>query len=878
MRGQKWYRTAIRHFLFITSLLFGLIAWFPLNSAAANVNEAHSLQEKAIERIERYVDHFRRTFDRNSLRYELIRAQDELEDSIRIFGLGGIQKETAYSLVKLGDIRRYLDNWDSAISTYEQAARLARGAGAPAVECKALLGISRAYLYGKKTAGPAFEVVHDALPLAQKVDDPTYIFDVWDLLAQIQLTQGDYIGAADSMNRAFYVQDAIKDDKLLYYGYLDRAEVYQKFAEKCDYQRDFNPCLDAVDRAQRDYQAALALARKLQWAGLAEQTQNFIQRLEIRKQMIQSQQSMHKLMIESRIFSPRKAEDVVVSERFTAGKNPHLTGLFAWLENQGGLPPLTDARGAYIRGLLNESAGNIDEAVEWYLRATDLLEEDRGFLFEESARGAYVEDKVEFYNTAILHLLDRQRMQEAFDLMERSRSRVMSDLIATKDIAMSSPRERVLYADRLQLHGRIAQIQACLYALRNGKQVEPTCSKVIDIKAAAGKADRGIALVEGEGAEPAVDNSGINISDLENILKRLQDQYNAVHDRMVRETPRLARLVKSEPVTLGKLQKILAGDGSEMIMYLSLESQVIVWHIGPDSIYVRSVFLPRSALKDKIERLRKTLLDPRHPYDTSLAHELFLYLIAPVLNRIKSDHLVIVPHEDLHYLPFQALQMELANGFLGEAYQISYVPSATILASLAPSTALEQPSLLAVADPSLRYAPAEVRAIGERFFGHVMAERLPTETEVKAWMPAKGLVHLAVHGSFAADEPLLSYLHLKPGKSDDGHLTAAEMYGLPLDSARLVVLSACETGNVRATHASEVIGMMRGLIFAGADALLLSAWKIDDKATSEWMQAFYAAAISKSPAEAARAAVRDLRRKPGYQHPFYWSPFLLISR
>ena len=329
----------------------------------AAVNEARSLQETAIERIERYIDHFRRTFDRNSLRHELIRAQDELEDSIRIFGLEGAQKDAAYSLVKIGDIRRYLDDWDSAVSTYERAARLARDTGDPAVECKARLGIARAYLYGKNTAGPAFEVVHQALPLAQKVDDPSYIFDAWDLMAQIQLTQGDYIGAADSMSRAFYVQDAVKDDKLLYYGYLDRADVYQKFAEKCDYQRDFEPCLDAVDRARRDYQAALALAEKLQWAGLAEQTQGFVQRLEIRRQMIQQQQSMHKLVVESKIFSPRKADDVLVSEHFNAGKNPHLSGLFAWLENQGGLPPLTDARGAYIKGLLNEAAGNNDAAV-----------------------------------------------------------------------------------------------------------------------------------------------------------------------------------------------------------------------------------------------------------------------------------------------------------------------------------------------------------------------------------------------------------------------------------------------------------------------------------------------------------------------------------
>ena len=295
-------------------------------------------------------------------------------------------------------------------------------------------------------------------------------------------------------------------------------------------------------------------------------------------------------------------------------------------------------------------------------------------------------------------------------------------------------------------------------------------------------------------------------------------------------------------------------------------------------MHVRSIFLPRSTLKKKIERLRKSLVDPSFPYDRTVAYELYLYLITPVLEWIRSDHLVIVPHEDLHYVPFQALQTDLENGVLGEAYQITYAPSATVLVSLAPPAPLEQPKLLAVADPSLRYAPREVRAIGAHFSGRVVSDVLPTEADVKSWMPTNGLVHLAVHGSFAADEPLLSHLHLKSGGDDDGRLTAAEMYGLTLDSARLVVLSACETGSVRATHANEVIGMMRGLIFAGADALLLSAWKIDDEATADWMQAFYARASTDSLAQAAREAARVLRENPRYRHPYYWSPFLLVSR
>lgn len=871
MLWQGSNRRTRRGLMGIRIFLLGLLMQPSVIQASAN--DALILQERAITRIERYVNHFRRTFDQHSLRGELVQANRELEQSIKLFKLSGARKDAAHSMVKLGDSHRYLNHWDSAIHNYKQAAREAHAAGSPEVECKALLGNARAHLFGKKTPGPVLELVRQALPLAQQTKDPNYIFDAWDFLAQIQITQGDYIGAADSMNRAFAVEAAVKDDTLLFYGYLDRADVYQQFAEKCDYERDFKPCLDAVKLARRDYQSAYDTAIRLGWNGLAEQAQGFIRRLETRKQLIHAQQRMHTLIVDSNIFSPLSASDVVVSQQFSAGKNPHLSGLFAWIESQGGLPPLTDARGAYIKGLLNEAAGKRDDAIKWYLRAADLLEKDRRFLYDERARGTYVEDKVEFYYTAMLNLLDQQLDREAFEYMERSRSRVMSDLLASKSIALASSKERSLYANMVQLRGEIAQLQACLFIVRSAKRTDTNCQSLAVSKGKRERSDRGVILVEEATTKPY-----INVAVLEEALEQQQKKYNAILERMARDTPKLAHLITSDPVTLKTLQQTLAHDRSEMIAYLSLESQVLIWHIGPDSMHVRSVFLPRSVLKDKIERLRKSLTDPKRPYDDKTAHELYLYLISPVLPWLKSDHLVIVPHEDLHYLPFQALQIKRGTRYLGEKYQLSYAPSATVLVSLAAIGKLVQPKLLAVADPSLQHAPAEVRAIGVRFSGRVTTDVLPMEADVKKWVMGNGLVHFAVHGSFATDEPLLSHLHLKAGKGDDGKLTAAEMYGLPLDAARLVVLSACETGSVRATHANELIGMMRGLIFAGADALLLSAWKIDDQATSEWMQAFYEAVEKQPPAGAARAAIRTLRTKPSYQHPYYWSPFLLISR
>jgi CHAT domain-containing protein len=83
---------------------------------------------------------------------------------------------------------------------------------------------------------------------------------------------------------------------------------------------------------------------------------------------------------------------------------------------------------------------------------------------------------------------------------------------------------------------------------------------------------------------------------------------------------------------------------------------------------------------------------------------------------------------------------------------------------------------------------------------------------------------------------------------------------------------------VRPTRANDIQGIEQALLFAGAQSLLVSAWKVDSDATSLWMQTFYREAQTKTPAEAARAAIRSMRRDPKYGHPFFWAPFLLIAR
>jgi CHAT domain-containing protein len=172
----------------------------------------------------------------------------------------------------------------------------------------------------------------------------------------------------------------------------------------------------------------------------------------------------------------------------------------------------------------------------------------------------------------------------------------------------------------------------------------------------------------------------------------------------------------------------------------------------------------------------------------------------------------------------------------------------------------------------------EIQTIAALYPGRSELLKDPTKAELRRRVAGADFVHLSVHGSFKIEEPLLSYLKLRPEGEDDGKLTAAEMFGLPLDHARLVVLSACETGETIVTNANEMLGMIRGLLYAGADALVLSWWRVDAQSTAEWMEAFYQALRTEPAAEAARQALMTVKAKPEYRHPYHWATFQLVGQ
>jgi CHAT domain-containing protein/Tfp pilus assembly protein PilF len=150
-------------------------------------------------------------------------------------------------------------------------------------------------------------------------------------------------------------------------------------------------------------------------------------------------------------------------------------------------------------------------------------------------------------------------------------------------------------------------------------------------------------------------------------------------------------------------------------------------------------------------------------------------------------------------------------------------------------------------------------------------------------------LHFATHGLTDEDRPTNSCLILAqnptPNPSPNGEgsaspdnlLTSSEMYGLELD-AELVVLSACQTGKGTLKAGEGIIGLTRGLLYAGARNLLVSQWNVNDASTAELMTKFYAKILSgQSNSQALREAKLELLNSK-FACPHYWSAFVLVGR
>ncbi len=187
----------------------------------------------------------------------------------------------------------------------------------------------------------------------------------------------------------------------------------------------------------------------------------------------------------------------------------------------------------------------------------------------------------------------------------------------------------------------------------------------------------------------------------------------------------------------------------------------------------------------------------------------------------------------------------------------------------------------------LKFSEDEVTSIGERMRHHNISASTflfssATEHNFKANAPNFDILHIATHGFINERDPKLSaVIFSQPDLEeidDDGVLYVNETFNLQL-KARLVVLSSCESGVGQLVNGEGMIALSRGLLYAGAQNVIFSLWKVSDKQTYRLMDEFYGnLAEGKQFSASLRSAKLSMIRSKETAFPGKWSGFVLIGR
>jgi CHAT domain-containing protein/tetratricopeptide (TPR) repeat protein len=263
------------------------------------------------------------------------------------------------------------------------------------------------------------------------------------------------------------------------------------------------------------------------------------------------------------------------------------------------------------------------------------------------------------------------------------------------------------------------------------------------------------------------------------------------------------------------------------------------------------------------------------------------------------DHIIFLPAGRLSAIPFEVLPLSrprpanfASYPYLVRKYATSYLFSAGMLQAAQPGNSEPANALMCAPvefpETTLAALPGteqELQEISNLLAQHkYTVNRLVRDDASEQALKSESLskyevIHLATHGVVDENQPELSRIFMSPGNQEDGQLYSGELYNLRFN-ARLVTLSACETGLGKISRGEGVIGLSRALLYAGAKNLIVSYWSVADESTAQLMVNFYRPVVTFGHpfSRALREAKLQLMKDNPKITPFHWAPFILIGR
>lgn len=523
-------------------------------------------------------------------------------------------------------------------------------------------------------------------------------------------------------------------------------------------------------------------------------------------------------------------------------------------------------------GLLFNNLGETQKAVESLKNAIVIIEGFRGDIKNEELQASLSGKYSIFYDMLIDLLMKEGKSSEALEYAERGKARSFLDSLGNRQIVPRDENTKKLVDTQLRLLSLLRSQSKSLSELSEKDAVD------IRIK-----------------------------------IRETRKALNEISEKIRRTGPEYASLISVVPSSLKDIQSSLSPDEVLVEYYLG-PFRAYAWVVSADGIFSVTISESGEEINKMITSLRELLKTeagksggPSDPDKSKAAlSKAYSVLFKPLEEKLKGKtHLVIVPHENLHYLPFAAL-VDGDGKYLVEKYSCLMEPSSSSMVFLRRRAAKPTGSMLGFALGNINLLPdkpgdgktSQAEVIPDEFRDGFLPlpgtreelaeiekamkenrtktdvyieDRFTTDAVAKNVNNA-GIIHFATHGFLSgADRGQFSGL-----VTSDGFIYVMDIYNWRLNSD-LVVLSACETGLGKLAGGDEVVGLSRAFIQAGADNLLSTLWSVQDKAARDLMTDFYKNMLSgQSKTEALRnAQLTLLKENPD---PRLWAPFVLSGK
>ena len=475
-----------------------------------------------------------------------------------------------------------------------------------------------------------------------------------------------------------------------------------------------------------------------------------------------------------------------------------------------------------LSGQIAESRRDFTEAMRHYELAAQEFDKRHTHLHHDELGITFFKGKQEIYEALVDFSLisgDLEGRERAFVWCEKAKSRTFVDLLAHHLPMIRSGADTALldrvHRIREELNGSYLRFRP---EMRAGGAGSP--AKEVDLK-------------ETELIHALED------------LSRTDAEYASLHEVAV---PSLQAIQAVLPDHTAIVEYFVTDD--EVLAFLIERNAFrICRHVSPIS---RVQFLA-GRLNQQVRRLDEATgsavpeaVQSRESMDRVL-HQLYRELAAPVLEVLgtpEPDHirrLIIVKHGALHLLPFHAFFD--GERYLSERFHVSSAPSAAVLRFLLSRTESKH----ALAHQSIATRASFMNGVAAR------------------------LVHIDAPVTLRQENPLLSSLEFS-----DSPLCTPDVYSLKCD-AGVLALTGRQHRNDAAKSSDDLLGLVRGFFYAGADSVLTRLWNNPVAATSHFLEIFEKEWDETGSREEAMSRARmDLRKK--FDHPFYWAPFSLWGR